>query len=142
MAANPELVPVDVMPTAEPIVVMAIPAGAWQSITDLARHPGGEQYHRHLRRALDRVNQVDSVIHAVLLVRDGEVEGVSAHLHQGGAEAALTDWLRQQPELWPGITHDDWHHLCEAGLAPLELLGSTTMMLPVDTIRGTGGRHR
>lgn len=143
MIATHELTLVDQPSTAEPMIILTMPAGAWQTVNALARQPRGEQSHRHLRRALASVSQMDTVLHAALLVRDGEVEGVSAHVQQDDAERALIAWLRQQPELWEGITIDDWEHLREAGLAPAELLESTTVMVPVDTGRGkTRGGHR
>lgn len=143
MVANAELTPVDVMPPAEPIILMAMPAGAWQTINDLARQPRGDKNHLHLRRTLESTVQMDTVLHAALLVRDGEVVEVSLHTDESAAEAALTEWLREQPDLWAGVTLEDWHHLRESGLAPEGLAESTIMMLTVDTRRvRTEGGHR
>lgn len=142
MVANPELASVDVMPTAEPIVLVAVPLGAWRTMTDLAQNPQGDQSHRHLRRALASTVQMDSVLHAVVMVNGDAVE-ISLHTHESAAEAALVVWLQEQPDLWPGVTLDDWHHLREAGLAPAGLAESTIMMLTVDTRRvRTDGGHR
>ena len=143
MVTAHEPIPVDTPSTVEPAVILTMPAGAWLALTDLASGSASDPTtRRRLRPITESVTQVDTIITAAVLVRDGEVEGVSAHVHQGDAERALTVWLRQQPELWEGITLDDWHHLREAGLVPEGLAESTIMMLPVDASRATGGGHR
>ena len=125
---------------AEPTVLLAIPQGAWRAMMDLAQgtRTVGRTHH-HLRAALDQITQVDCVLHAAVMVRSGEVQGLSAHTRRAGAERALLGWLREQPELWPGLTLDDWHHLLEAGLAPVELVESTTVMITVDVSRPEKG---
>lgn len=144
MVATFEPTPAVRQPAAEPIVLMAIPAGAWLALTDLTKRSSPDhQTARHLRRALSSITQIDTVIHGAVMVRDSQIEGISAHTHRSGAEGALQNWLRQQPELWPGLTIDDWRHLLEAGLAPVELGESTTLMMPVDIRRfGKEGHDR
>ena len=143
MVALLERTPAVVRSAAEPTVILAIPAGAWLALTNLAQAAGTDRSTRwHLRRAVGSVTEIDGVLHVVVMVRDGEVQGLSAHARRSGADRALVGWLREQPELWPGLTLEDWLHLLEAGLAPEELMGSATVMMPVDVQRpGKGGRH-
>jgi hypothetical protein len=127
---------------AAPTVILAIPAGAWLALTNLAQAAGTDRSTRwHLRRAVGSVTEIDSVLHVAVMVRSGEVQGLSAHAHGSGAELALVGWLREQPELWPGLTLEDWQHLLEAGLAPEELVGSAIVMLPIDLTRPGEERH-
>lgn len=140
MVAAHELDPLTETDEAGATVVLTMPVAAWLALRGLADSPEADRTTRRpLRRALGSVTQVDSVVHAAVMVREGGIEDLSVHTHRSGAEAALVGWLRGQPELWEGLGYDDWIHMVGAGVAPAALIGSTTLTVPVGTARGGDG---
>jgi hypothetical protein len=141
MAVLLESTPTAATAAAEPTVLLAIPAGAWRAMVDLAQKTRTNgQTHHHLRAAVHQITQVDSVLHAAVMVDGDEVE-VSLYTDASAAGAALTGWLTGRIGVSPGPGLD-WRSLRDEGLLPEDMMGSRVVMLPVCLARPGEEGHR
>jgi hypothetical protein len=141
MVATPEPTPALATPPSEPVVLLAIPQGAWRAMVDLAQGARTDgRTHHHLRAALNQITQVDCVLHTAVMVDGDEVE-VSLHSHAAAADAALTGWLADHIGIIPGPGLD-WRSLRDGGLLPEGMMGSRVALLPVDLTRPGEEGHR
>jgi len=142
MAVLLESTPTATAAAAEPTVLLAIPQGAWRAMMDLAQGARTDgQTHHHLRAALNQITQVDTLVHAAVMVDDDQVE-VSLHVHESAAAAALTAWLAGRIGVIPGPGMD-WQALLDGGLVPDDMMGSGVVMMPIGLTRpGEEGHDR